>query len=88
MVSFAEPVNFALTLGVSATISGLNFGCVDETPTAQLGSVVCATTAWTSGTAVRCDPVGGTIDPNDPVIVVVDDQSGTLTNGFTFDGVQ
>jgi hypothetical protein len=73
------------TSGASVTtIMGLNFGAADLSLTAKLGVTSCASTDWITETAVLCLNEAG-FGIKGFVTVVLDDHSGTLAAGFTYD---
>jgi hypothetical protein len=70
--------------GLTATLSGLAFASLDLTPTATVGEVNCATSAWVSGTTVQC--MASASSSGDSIITVtVASVSGTGKAVFTFD---
>jgi len=60
--TFDAPVHSAKSLpnvattaaGLSTSVTGLNFGLRDYTPTSNLGSFGCSTQSWLTGTVLRC----------------------------------
>jgi hypothetical protein len=78
------PVNAATSAGVSLTLSGDNFGTVDATPSAALGSSGCLTTVWSSDSSVVCTPMGGS---GRALLggVSVSSVVGTVLSSFTYD---
>ena len=56
--------------GASVTVSGLSFAVLDYTATSDLPTLSCATSAWTSSTAVSCQP-GEVVGTRDEVHITV-----------------
>jgi len=75
--------NGATTGGSTVTLSGLNFNIVDVTASAQIYAL-CATTSWTTRTAVACGLAEGYYDNNRPA-VTVNTVVGSSSVLFTFD---
>jgi len=76
--------NGVMTGGSYATITGLNFGSYEVTPSAQLGMTACGTTSWSTTTSLWCVTLQGIgIQLDSPVIV--SQQVGTYQNAFSFD---
>ena len=76
--------NVAMSQLSSVTLTGMSFGSGDSTVSATLGSVVCGTASWTTGTTVRCFAgmsVGGTVQ-----FLMVSGMAGTATGLLSFDG--
>ena len=88
MVSYDDPVNAAMTGHGTVTISGLNFGFYEFTPTAvAILDAQCTTSAWTSVTTVQC-LVGGPARSLSAAYtrMTVGDVVGTkAVTGFSFD---
>jgi hypothetical protein len=61
--------NAPTTGGAVVTISGLDFGATDLTPTAAAArGGICRTTAWSSGTTVQCvSHAGGALGTTQPI---------------------
>jgi hypothetical protein len=58
-ITFTTNMNSASSGGYSVTLSGVNFGNVDLSPSVQVGSTLCATTSWHSSTVIQCEgPIG------------------------------
>ena len=85
MVSFASESNAAVTTGWSVTVSGIDFGRSDATPTTGVGMSSCYSSAWVSSTSVACLLTRGTGLTFD-ALATVSGVVGTLTSAFTFDG--
>ncbi len=86
VVSFKSELNGASTAGWSVTVSGLNFGGLDATPTSTIGLSHCRTATWASSTSLVCKLASG-----DGVLVVgtatVSGIAGTRTATFSYDGL-
>ena len=87
-VSSIDSANLAKSAGLPVTISGINFLSSSSTPTSSLTLMdLCASTAWTSVTAVFCAPqayMGAALR----TLVVVGRVSSTRGSQFSFDGAQ
>ena len=71
-------------LGFS-TISGVNFGSANPTPTVRIGNTLCTSTSWLSGSSIYCTtPAGAGV--NQAVSISLGIASGVVNNAFTFTG--
>ena len=86
VVSFVSEANIAVTAGW-ITVSGLDFGFVDATPTSGLGLTSCVTSAWASVTSAVCFVGPGNVPLTD-VLVSVATVVGTQTSAFSYDGMR
>jgi hypothetical protein len=65
--------------GTSLTLSGMNFGIWDPSPTASLAAV-CSSTAWTSLTTIMCaSQLGGSTTISVTISQVVGTRGGLFT---------
>jgi hypothetical protein len=91
VVSSVNRANTPATGGTSVTVTGLNFGVPDVTPTLLLGDFACDTSSWTSVSSVSCLAGNGGGGPLAAVMVTsydlrqVDAQMGTQALSFTYD---
>jgi hypothetical protein len=69
-------------VSVPVTITGMNFGVPDATPTVAIGNTACHTSSWTSITALMCLQNPGT-GKAVHVAMTVSDQIGSATGAFT-----
>ena len=72
-----------------ATLGGLNFAATDLSPAAAVASVDCATSSWTSNTAVECQTASLATSALDVTTqVTVTSIAGTVdsVSMFSFDG--
>ena len=73
----------------SITLSGVNFGESDLTPTAHIMVTVCDTSSWLSTTGLVCESAGGRgVGGFLSVRVTAAVLEGTLSGVFTYDGLQ
>ena len=88
LVSNAAVVNNPASGGASLTLSGANFGANDLSLTAHVLLSVCATTQWSSSTALACRVLSGgaSVGTVASVRLTVGGVVGTATGGFTYDG--
>lgn len=86
VVSFVSEANIAVTAGW-VTVSGLDFGFVDATPTAGLGLTSCVTSTWASATSTVCRAAPGNAPLSD-VLVTTATTVGTQTSAFSYDGMR
>ena len=86
VVSFVSEANIAVTAGW-VTVSGLDFGFVDATPTAGLGMTSCVTSTWASATSTVCRAAPGNA-PLSYVLVTTATIVGTQTWAFSYDGMR
>ena len=63
----------------------MNFGHQSYSVSAQLGSNICSTTAWSTSTSVSCSS-GSAGHLSQEVVLTVGTSAGTLVNAFSFDG--
>jgi hypothetical protein len=70
--------------GSYVTIGGTNFWSQDTTPSFQLGTTVCGTSAWSTLTSVTCQGQSGDSAANS-VALTVSRSIGTLVSVFSFD---
>jgi hypothetical protein len=84
VVTFNQNIyNVPSTGGSLVTVSGVNFGYINLTPSTKIGKTVCKTTSWTSLTALQCSvPAGYGSDLH--VTVSVADNAGTKTYQLTY----
>lgn len=78
------PTNVATSVGSSVTVTGLNFGYADLTPTIRLGDNVCGTMTWASATSLSCEPATG-YGASLALGVTITSIIGSLTTVFSFD---
>ena len=90
----ASSTNRPLSSGLTLTISGLNYGGANLTPTSMSPTAaLCSTTSWTSLTTVACTAQahgagGGMAVAQLALMVIVSLQAGTgAPQKFTFDGM-
>lgn len=88
VVTHTDQVNAPGTGGISLTLSGVNFGESDVTPTVQIMTTVCDTASWSTTTGLVCDIAGGS-DVGSLLSVRVSSAAltGTATGSFTYDGI-
>ncbi len=86
VVSFVNEANVAVTAGWSVTVSGVDFGFADATPTFGLGLSSCLTTAWASATSAVCLMALGN-GPLTEALATVSTIVGTQTSVFSYDGM-
>ena len=87
MVSFVANANVGVTGGWSVTVSGVDFGFADATPTFGLGVSSCLTTTWASATSATCLVALGN-GPLTEVLATVSTIVGTQTSVFSYDGMR
>ena len=75
-----------LSGGDSISVSGLNFGIVDASPTSTIGSTFCTTVSWVSTSSVLCASAVGSGSQLDAVVTVAAFVA-TSQAAFSFDGV-
>ena len=81
-------MNGANTGGASVTLSGVNFGVSNLSPTAQVLGTVCHTTQWSSTTGLVCGSSEGRgVGMLLSVIVTAAQLVGTGTGLMTYDGL-
>ena len=85
VVSFVSESNAASTTGWSVTVSGIDFGSLDATPTTRLGVSDCLTAAWASSTSAVCFTTPGEGVEKDAAMTVAG-VVGTRTKTFSYDG--
>ena len=85
VVSFIGENNAATTTGWSVTVSGIDFGSLDTTPTTRLGVSNCLTAAWASSTSLVCFTTPGEGVEKDAAMTVAG-VVGTRTKTFSYDG--
>ena len=88
VVTHIDMTNGPVTGSASITLTGLNFGESDLTPTVRVMVTICATSSWSSMTGLVCQSpvgsgVGGLLSVRVTAAVLVGTQSGV----FTFDCV-
>ena len=87
VVTETKSINGPVSGGVSVTLSGVNFGQSDPSPTAHVMMTVCRTTAWSSTTGLVCGGDSGSgVGTLLSVRVTVGELVGTDTGVFTYDG--
>ena len=86
VVSFVAEANVAVTAGWSVTVSGVDFGFADATPTFGLGLSSCLTTTWASATSAVCLVALGN-GPLTEALATVSTIIGTQTSVFSYDGM-
>jgi hypothetical protein len=89
VISLVNPNNGVVDLGSYITMSGMNMGATNTSPTARLGTTACATSIYTSDTSLLCAvPLGSS--SNVVIAVTVTSQVGfsdsEQARRFTFDG--
>ncbi len=86
-VTSISPNYGALAGGTTITITGTNFSSLGGLPSVDIGGVSCGSVIVDSATQIRCDTGVHTLAGAKLVTVTnQDSQSGTLTNGFTYQG--
>jgi hypothetical protein len=84
VVTFVNPWNAPTTSGASMTISGTNFGSADLTPSISVGGSACATSIWSTTSAVLChSPAGKGVAK--ALSMTITAQAGTGAAAFTYD---
>ena len=86
-VTLMDTYNRPLTTASYVTISGLDFGTDEETPTAYFSGSQCYTASWTSSTTMWCDPSKTFAKPNGGA-TWVQVLAATSGQAFTFDCTQ
>jgi len=76
--------NTPTSTGVQLTFAGVNYGVADPTASARVGVVSCATSVWSSNTAVLCLPTSS-YGAAQTMAVTVSALVGTLSSFLTFD---
>ena len=84
-VSFVAESNAGTSAGIGLTVSGLNFGLYDNTPSSRIGASGCGTAAWVSLTSVQCVLQHG-LNVRLGAAVTVSEVAGTFSSVFSFDG--
>ena len=87
VVSFSHAQNAVTTKGGVVTVTGVNFRTLDQTPTANIGSDLCSTAAWSSKSSLAC--ILATVTDSGfakDIVVTTSDVVGTRTARFSFDG--
>ena len=84
-MSFVLELNGVSSGGYSVTISGLNFGSLDATPSMRFETTQCATSSWASSSSVRCLLAAGAGAMRD-IDMTVAGVVGTRTSIFSYDG--
>ena len=87
VVSFVAETNAIVTAGWSVTVSGVDFGYADTTPTNELGLSSCPTVAWVSSSSSACYLARGE-SPLAEALATVSTVVGTQTSVFSYDGRQ
>ena len=87
VVSFVAETNAIVTAGWSVTVSGVDFGYADTTPTNELGLSSCPTVAWVSSSSLACYLARGE-SPLAEALATVSTVVGTQTSVFSYDGRQ
>ena len=83
-VSYVGVDNFGRSHTGSLSVTGVNFGQTDNTPSTRIDTNECGTAGWVSATAVYChNSVGPTMHTTEVTVAVV---AGTRMPAFTFDG--
>jgi hypothetical protein len=82
VTTFIDTPNTPTCFGATVTMSGLNFGIVDPTPTQNLGNTYCATSSWFSKTVILCRPSLGTSNTLVAKLIINDIER---TRSFTYD---
>jgi len=85
VVSSMTPANWATSSIISVTVSGLDFGSSDVSPSAAFGAGYCGTASWIASTALRCLGAAGVVPPAFAP-VTVSSAAGTGVYLFSFDG--
>ena len=86
VLSISARVNTAKSTSSWLTVSGLQFGVWDTSASTQVEtSDSCATSSWTSSTTMQCY-VTAAAYMEDTLLITVVGATGTLAQGFTFDG--
>jgi len=80
----SEVRNSPPTSGASITLAGVNFGYLDLTPSARIGSTACQTTLWTTRTQVLCSPPIGAGKTRVSAITL-SGLIGCISGSFTYD---
>jgi hypothetical protein len=84
ILSYHPTTNGPVTSGVLVSISGSNFVSNDLTPSVQVAMTTCATTSWTSTTAVTCTTAQG-VGAMLNLGVLVESVFGTSRGVYTYD---
>ena len=85
VISFVSDGNAGTTTGLSITVSGIDFGTSNATPTIGVGFSSCYTVSWASGTSLACAVTQGSQASLD-VAASVSTVTGTKTVVFSYDG--
>ena len=84
MVSYLGVGNNARSQTGTVSVTGMNFGQYNNTPSSRIDTLMCETTAWSAHSALRC------VNVNNPTVhsseVTVNLMVGTRYPQFTFDG--
>jgi len=83
-VTFAGRFNGATFGGTSITLSGINFGASNRSPTIRVGFTECTTTSWRSNTAVLCQLADG-YAASQSIALSVHGLIGTSFQQFSYD---
>lgn len=83
VISYAGPGNSASSGGAMTTISGMNFGSMDNSVTVHLGTLACSTVTWTTNSGVVCQAAAGNGHQLHTTVLI--DISGTTAAVFTYD---
>ena len=87
VVTKIAPVNGPTKSGASVSISGINFGTVDPSPTVHLLTTVCATPTWKTDSGIVCKSGDGLKDAATAASVTVSGLIGVLPGVvFSYDG--
>ena len=78
--------NVASTGSVSMSVYGAGFGLVDYTLRLRSGGSACESSVWASDTAVRCGVGREVALQSRRLVVSVDRQAGSVTQGYSVDG--
>ena len=78
-------VNGPTTGGSTLTVSGMNFGTADMSPTLSIGAAQCTTSSWMSATSMVCRLTGGGGEQATATAIVASLTSTFLAYSFTYD---
>jgi len=77
--------NLPATAAASITLLGLNFVPIDRTPSVSVGGTGCATTAWTTDSAVACLQTSPLMGVSRTVLMSTVDSAATALAAFSYD---
>jgi hypothetical protein len=83
--SFVWAANGPARGGSILTLSGMNIGEMDPSPSMSIGATQCTKSSWISTTSIVCTARGGE-GAQTAVAVRLASQMGTLLGSFAYDG--